>query len=74
MIAFRTDYRPGGFDRPVTEEFKNRIRGKLEGVGITFLLVIIKHDSARRRLLDFEGAEEDVVKARMALAEYFVGD
>ena len=67
MITFKTDFRPSGFDRPVTEYFKDQIVSKLAGVGIATLTVIIKRGPRRELVLHFDGADEDVARAKDAL-------
>jgi hypothetical protein len=66
MIAFKTDFRPSGFDRPVTEHFKDQILSKLAQAGIATLTVIIKRGPRRELVLHFDGADEDVAKAKAA--------
>jgi hypothetical protein len=67
VITFKKDFRPSGFDRPVTEYFKNQIVSKLAGAGIVRLTVLLKRGPARQLVLHFDGAPEDVAKANEAL-------
>jgi hypothetical protein len=66
VITFKKDFRPSGFDRPVTEYFKNQIVSKLAGAGIVRLTVLLKRGPARQLVLHFDGAPEDVAKANEA--------
>lgn len=66
VITFKKDFRPSGFDRPVTEFFKNQIVSKLAGAGIVRLTVLLKRGPARQLVLHFDGAPEDVAKANEA--------
>jgi len=66
VITFKMDFRPSGFDRPATEDFKGRIVSKLTRAGIATLTVIIKRGPGRELLLCFDGADEDVAKAKAA--------
>ena len=67
MITFKTNFRPNGFDRPVTEGFKEQIVLKLAGAGITTLTVIINRGPRRELVLHFDGPNEDVARAQAAL-------
>jgi hypothetical protein len=67
MITFKTDFRPSGFDRPVTEHFKDQILSKLARAGIATLTVIIKRGPRRELVVHFDGADEDVARAKNAL-------
>ena len=66
VITFKMDFRPSGFDRPATEDFKDRIASKLTRAGIATMTVIIKRGPCRELLLCFDGADEDVAKAKAA--------
>ncbi|HEV2842362.1 MAG TPA: hypothetical protein VGW39_13635 [Chthoniobacterales bacterium] len=66
MITFKTDFEPNGFDRPVTAHFKEQVATKLIRAGIASLTVIIKRGPRRELVLHFEGADEDVEKAKTA--------
>jgi hypothetical protein len=66
VITFKTDFRPSGFDRPVTEHFKDQILLKLARAGIATLTVIIKRGPRRELVLHFDGADEDVARAKAA--------
>lgn len=66
MIIFKTDFRPSGFDRPVTGHFKDQIRSKLTIAGVVTLTVIFKRGPRGELVLHFDGADEDVVKAKAA--------
>jgi hypothetical protein len=67
MITFKTDFRPSGFDRPVTEHFKDQIVSKLARAGIATLTVIIKRGPRRELILHFDGPDEDIARAKAAL-------
>jgi hypothetical protein len=67
VITFKTNFRPNGFDRPVTEGFKEQIVLKLAGAGVTTLTVIISRDPRRELVLYFDGRDEDVARAQAAL-------
>lgn len=69
VITFQMDFRPSGFDRPVTEHFKDRVLSKLAETGIVTLTVIIKRGPRHELVLHFDGAAEDVEKAKAALGE-----
>ena len=66
MITFKTDFKPSGFDRPVTEYFKDQISSKLARAGIATLTVIIKRRPHGELVLHFDGPDEDVAKAKAA--------
>lgn len=68
MITFKIDFEPSGFDRPVTAHFKEQVAAKLIGAGIDCLTVTIKRGPHRELMLQFDGANEDVEKAKAALA------
>ena len=69
VINFKINARPSGFDRPVTEYFKNRILARLARSGVGNLTVIIERDSRRDLVLRFEGPEEEVAKAKATFEE-----
>jgi len=64
VIAFKVDFKPSGFDRPVTQHFKEQVATKLIGAGITSLTVTIRRGPNRELVLDFDGADEEVEKAK----------
>jgi hypothetical protein len=66
MITFKTDFKPNGFHRPVTEYFKDHISSKLARAGIATLIVIIKRGPRGELVLHFDGPDEGVVKAKEA--------
>jgi hypothetical protein len=68
VITFKMDFRPSGFDRPVTEHCRDRIASRLSRAGIATLTVILQRGSRRELVLHFEGAEEDVAKAKAAFS------
>jgi hypothetical protein len=68
VITFKIDFKPSGFDRPVTQHFKERVATKLIGAGISSLSVTIKRGPHRELVLHFDGAEEEIEKAKAALA------
>ena len=69
MITFNIESKPSGFDRPVTEHFKDQILAKLAEAGVASLTVTIKRGPHRELVLHFEGADEDVEKAKAAFAK-----
>ena len=69
VITFKINASPSGFDRPVTEFFKDRILSRLARSGIGNLTVIIERDSRRDLVLRFEGPEEEVAKASATFEE-----
>lgn len=66
MITFNIESKPNGFDRPVTEHFRDQVLAKLAGAGIASLTVTIKRGPHRELVLHFDGADEDVEKAKAA--------
>jgi hypothetical protein len=66
VINFKTDFRPSGFDRPVTAAFKDEIRSKLNIAGVVTLTVVFQRGPCGELVLHFEGPDEDVVKAKTA--------
>jgi hypothetical protein len=68
VINFKIDFQPSGFDRPVTAHFKEQVAAKLIGAGIACLTVTITRGPHRELLLHFDGAKEEVEKAKSALA------
>ena len=66
MIIFRTDFRPSAFDRPVTGHSKDQIRSKLTIAGVVALTVIFKRGPLGELVLHFDGADEDVARAKAA--------
>jgi hypothetical protein len=69
VITFKTDFKPSGFDRPVTEYFKNQVLSRLTRAGIATLTVIIKRDRRRELVLRFDGPDQDVTRAKAAFDE-----
>ena len=67
MIAFKMDFRPSGFDRPVSEALKEQIRSKLNIAGVDSLTVVFQRGPGGEVVLDFEGPDEEVAKAKAAL-------
>ena len=60
-------FTPSGFDRPVTEYFKNEIQSKLTTAGVVMLTVIFKRGPRGERILYFDGPDEDIARAKAAL-------
>lgn len=58
------DFRRSGFDRPVTDHFKEQILSQLAGAGIATLTVIIRRGPHNEPVLEFDGAEEDIARAK----------
>ena len=69
VITFQINASPCGFERPVTEYFKDQIRSRLTGSGVGDLTVIIERDSHHELVLRFEGRQEEVTKARATFGE-----
>ena len=69
VITFKTNVSPSGFDRPVTKYFKDQILSRLDRSGIGNLTVIIERDPRRELVLRFEGADEEVAKAKATFEE-----
>ena len=69
VITFKIDFRPSGFDRPVTEHFQDQILAKLTEAGIVTLTIVIKRGPRHELLLDFVGADEEVEKAKAVMEE-----
>jgi len=67
VIIFRTDFKPSGFDRPVTGPFKNEIRSKLNEAGVTNLTLVFKRGPQGELVFHFDGPDEDIAKAKAAL-------
>ena len=68
VITFKIDFKPSGFDRPVTEHFKDQVLTKLVTAGIATLTVTIRRGPRRELVLHFEGTSEEVEKAKAAFA------
>lgn len=66
MIIFKTNFRPSGFDRPVTGALKEEIRSKLNIAGVVTLTVVFQRGPRSELVLHFEGPDEDVAKAKAA--------
>jgi hypothetical protein len=66
VITFKIDFKPCGFDRPVTEYSRNQILSKLARAGIATLNVIIRRDPRRELVLRFDGSDEEVARAKAA--------
>jgi hypothetical protein len=69
VITFKINASPCGFDRPVTEYFKDQILSRLVHSGIGNLTVIIERDPRHELVLRFEGPEEEVTKAKATFEE-----
>jgi hypothetical protein len=69
VITLKINTSPSGFDRPVTEYFKDRILSRLARSGIRNLTVIIERNSRRELVLRFEGPEEEVTRAKATFEE-----
>ena len=67
MIIFKTDFKPNGFDRPVTGPFKDEIRSKLNNAGVVALTLIFKRGPRGELVLHFDGLDEDIARAKAAL-------
>jgi hypothetical protein len=67
VITFKNDFKPSGFDRPVTEHFKDQLSSRLTGAGVVTLTVMIQRGPRRELILHFDGLAEDVEKAKAAL-------
>lgn len=67
VITFEMGYTPGGFDRPVTEHFKDEIQSKLCIAGAVTLTVIFKRGPRGERILYFDGPGKDIARAKAAL-------
>lgn len=66
VITFKMDFRPSGFDRPVSGALKEQVRSKLNIAGVVALTVIFQRDPCGELVLHFEGPDEDVAKAKAA--------
>jgi hypothetical protein len=66
VITFKTDFRPSGFDRPVSGALKEQVRSKLNIAGVVALTVLFKRGPRGEVVLHFEGPNEDVAKAKAA--------
>ena len=64
VIIFKTDPKPSGFDRPITATLKDRIRSQLNVAGVVALTVVFKRDPQGEIVLHFEGAVDEVAKAK----------
>ena len=68
VIAFKKDFKPSGFDRPVTHFFQSEIQSRLLLAGIGDLTVRFRRGPHHELLLRFDGDADDVAKAKTALA------
>ena len=66
VITFKMDFRPSGFDRPVSGAFKEEVRSTLNIAGVVALTVIFRRGPCGEVVLHFEGPDEDVAKAKAA--------
>jgi len=66
VITFKMDFRPSGFDRPVSGALKEEIRSRLNLAGVASLTVILTRGPQGEVVLHFEGPDEDVTKAEAA--------
>jgi hypothetical protein len=66
VIIFKMDFRPSGFDRPVTGHCKDQIRSRLTIAGVVALTVIFQRGPHGELVLHFDGPEDEVVKAKAA--------
>lgn len=66
MITFKTDFRPSGFDQPVSGALKEQVRSKLNIAGVVALTVVFQRGPRGEVVLHFEGPDEDVAKAKSA--------
>lgn len=69
VITLKINATPNGFDRPVTQYFKDQILSRLARSGIGNLTVIVERDPRRELVLRFEGPEEEVAKAKATFEE-----
>ena len=67
MIIFKTDFKPNGFDRPVTAPLKDEIRSRLNIAGVKTLTLIFKRGPRGELVFELDGPEEEVAKAKAAL-------
>ena len=67
VIAFKKEYNPSGFDRPVTHFFQNEIQSRLLLAGIDSLTVIIRRGPHHELLLRLDGCADNIAKAKMVL-------
>jgi hypothetical protein len=66
VIIFKMDFRPSGFDRPVTGHCKDQIRSRLTIAGVVALTVIFQRGPHGELVLHFDGSEDEVMKAKAA--------
>jgi hypothetical protein len=66
VITFKTNFKPSGFDRPVSSALKEQIRSKLNISGVVNVTVILQRGPRGEVVVHFEGPNEDVVKAKAA--------
>jgi hypothetical protein len=74
VITFKIDFKPSGFDRPVTDYFQSDIQSRLLRAGIGTLTVNIIRGPRHQLLLQFEGGADDIAKANTALASMVGGE
>jgi hypothetical protein len=67
VITFKTDFKPSGFDRPVTGPFEDEIRAKLNDAGVVTLTLVFKRGPHRELLFHFDGPDEEIARAKAAL-------
>jgi hypothetical protein len=67
VITFKTDFKPSGFDRPVTGPFKDEIRARLNDAGVVTLTLVFKRGPHGELLLHFDGPAEEIARAKAAL-------
>ncbi len=68
MITFKTDFKPSGFERPVTGDVKEQIRSKLAIAGVVTLTVIFRRGPRGELVLHGDGPDEDIARAKAALS------
>ena len=66
VITFKMDFRPSGFDGPVSGALKEQIRSKLNIAGVVTLTVVFQRGPRGEVVRHFEGPNEDVAKAEAA--------
>jgi len=69
VITFKVRASPCGFDRPVTQHFKDQVLSRLTRSGVGDLTVIIERDPRHELVLRFEGPREEVTKAQATFDE-----
>jgi hypothetical protein len=66
VITFKMDFRPSGFDRPVSGALKEQVRSKLNIAGVVTVVVVFMRGPHGEVVLHFEGPDEEVAKAKSA--------